>query len=221
MRILTVIVLGLCLGVFACQKTEPAVSAPAVAPAPEAPKPAEVAKVVEPTPAAAEPAPKGTAEPAWLDYAGENNQFTCQFPGKPEVTEQQTPSDLGVMKFKMAMLDESGTKQRAFSAFASTMPIPKGTAFDIKAALDGARDQMLQAMGMKLISETAIELAGAKGHEIRYGGEISGLKASGIVRNWVRGTPPTLYQANAMFLGTTDEAAAMKFLDSYKIPAKD
>jgi hypothetical protein len=154
----------------------------------------------------------------WRPHQDADGRYRVSFPGKPQETKQSAPSPIGQLDFVIALLDEPG-KRRAFTAFAMEYKLPPGTPFDVERGLDGGRDQMLANMGVTMDGERRIELAGVKGREVRYRGKApNGETMSGIARIWAREAPPTVYQANALFLGATpDEKVALRFLDSYEI----
>jgi hypothetical protein len=150
--------------------------------------------------------------PGWVLYTHPEKLMSARFPGKPTESEQEAPTAIGNIRFKMAVFAEA---TRAFMATAIAYPLPKDTKFDIKKALDGARDQMVANIKGKVTSEKPMKLDGFAGREVIF--EAPGQNNTsihGIARIFASAKPPSAFVAGAMRMTDTPDPDAQKFLDS-------
>jgi hypothetical protein len=87
-------------------------------------------------------------------YVLGNANYQLTFPGKPQVSAQDTPSDAGVIKGASALQGDVP----AFGFF--LVPIPPGVTYDAKAGVKGARDGMINNTKAKMVSESQTQLSG-------------------------------------------------------------
>ena len=156
--------------------------------------------------------------PGWVLYTHPEKLMSARFPGKPTESDQEAPSPIGVIRFKMAMFADAS---RAFLAGAIAYPVPKDTKFDTNKALDGARDQMVANIKGKVTSEKPLKLDGLEGREVVF--EAPGPNNTtihGIARIFAAAKPPSAFMAGAMRMTDTPDPDAQKFLDSIHLGKK-
>jgi hypothetical protein len=155
--------------------------------------------------------------PRWVLYVHPEKLMSVRFPDKPTETDQETPSPIGVIKFKVAMVSDN---EHAYVATAVVYPVTGK--FDVKAALDGARDQALANIKGKVVAEKPIKLDGMEGREVRF--EATGATAQPAIRGTVRifasAKPPSAYMASAMKMNDKPDPNSQKFLDSVHLGKK-
>jgi hypothetical protein len=116
----------------------------------------------------------------------------------------------------MAMVADS---DRAFLATAVIYPVK--SKFDAKAALDGARDQMLANIKAKVTSEKSIKLDGYNGREVLFEAPgPSGKSIRGSARLFTSAKPPGVYVATAMQMTDKADPDAPRFLQSMHLGRK-
>jgi hypothetical protein len=121
-------------------------------------------------------------------YVHPDRLLSARFPGKPVVTDQETPSAVGVIRTKGAALT---TERGSYSVTAILYPV--GGTLDVEAVLNGARDQTLKSNNAKVLSETQIRVDGLPGREVRF--ESNGVY--GVTRLFARAGPPVLIAVTA------------------------
>jgi hypothetical protein len=161
-------------------------------------------------------APAFAEATSWVLYTHPDKLMSVRFPSKPAESEQEVPSPIGKLRFKMAVVADA---DHAFLATAMVYPVQ--SKFDAKAALNGARDQMLANIKAKITSEKAIKLDGYDGREVLF-------EAPGPTGNSIRGSarlftsakPPGVYVAAAMQMTDKADADAPRFLASMHLGKK-
>jgi hypothetical protein len=151
-------------------------------------------------------------------YTHPEKLLSVRFPGPPNESEQTAPSPVGDVHFRMALYSDP---QRALFAAAVTYPLGKDVKFDVKKALDGARDQMVTNVKGRITSEKSIALDGFSGREVRF--EATGPQNQSIhaiARLFASARPPRAYIISAMRLTDQPDPDAKKFLDSVHIGKK-
>src|ERR1700760_2311495 len=93
-------------------------------------------------------------------YVHPQRLLSVRFPGQPVESDQETPSRVGVIHAKGASLED---ERRAHAATAIVYPI--GGTLDVEKMLDGARDQAVNNVHGKVVSERAIKIDGFPGRE--------------------------------------------------------
>jgi hypothetical protein len=155
--------------------------------------------------------------PRWVVYTHPEKLMSVRFPQKPSVTDQETPTAIGTIKFKLAMFTDG---DRAYIATAVVYPV-KGK-FDVKKALDGARDQALANIKGTVMSEKSSRLDGFEGREVVF--QATGAEGTqtvrGVVRLFASARPPSAYMASAMRMTERADPDAHKFLDSLHLGKK-
>ncbi|HEX7839811.1 MAG TPA: hypothetical protein VF469_20185 [Kofleriaceae bacterium] len=154
--------------------------------------------------------------PGWVLYTHPDKLMSVRFPEKPSETDQETPTAIGTIHFKLAMFSNG---DRAYVATAVVYPV-QGK-FDVKKALDGARDQALANIKGKVISEKPMKLDGFDGRQVLF--EASGddqHHIRGVVRLFASAKPPSAYMASAMQMTGKPDPDAQKFLDSLHLGKK-
>lgn len=155
--------------------------------------------------------------PRWVVYTHPEKLMSVRFPQKPSVTDQETPTAIGTIKFKLAMFTDG---DRAYIATAVVYPV-KGK-FDVKKALDGARDQALANIKGTVMSEKSSRLDGFEGREVVF--QATGAEGTqtvrGVVRLFASARPPSAYMASAMRMTERADPDAQKFLDSLHLGKK-
>jgi hypothetical protein len=129
--------------------------------------------------------------PARFLYTHPDKLMSVRFPSKPTESEQQA------------------------------MIYPVQSKFDAKAALDGARDQMLANIKAKVTSEKPIKLDGYSGREVVFEAPgPSGKPIRGSARLFTSAKPPGVYVAAAMQLTDKADPDAPRFLASMHLGKK-
>jgi hypothetical protein len=142
--------------------------------------------------------------------------MSVRFPAKPTESDQEAPSPIGTLRFKMAMVAEA---DRAFLATAVIYPVK--SKFDAKVALDGARDQMLANIKAKITSEKSIKLDGYDGREVVFEAPgPTGKSVRGSARLFASAKPPGVYMAAAMQMTDKADPDAPRFLTSMHLGKK-
>jgi len=154
--------------------------------------------------------------PTWELYTHPEKLMSVRFPGKPTESEQEAPSPIGTIRFKMAML-VSG--ESAYIATAVLYPV-KGK-FDVKGALDGARNQMLANIKGHVVAEKSVKLDGMQGRDLQF--EAPGPNDAtlrGVARIFASAKPPSAYIASAMQMTGKPDPDAKKFLSTFHVGKK-
>jgi hypothetical protein len=154
--------------------------------------------------------------PGWVLYTHPDKLMSVRFPEKPSENDQDTPTAVGTIHFKLAIFSDG---KRAYVATAVIYPV-QGK-FDVKKALDGARDQAIANMKGKVISEKPMKLDGFDGRQVLFeasGGDQQHIR--GVVRLFVSAKPPSAYMASAMQMTGNPDPDAKKFLDSLHLGKK-
>jgi len=155
--------------------------------------------------------------PQWVLYTHPDKLMSVRFPSTPTEQDQETDSPIGRLKVKMARFE---TKDRAFLATALVYPIQADTPFDTKAALDGARDQMLAKMKGEVTAEKPVKLDGFSGREFHFEAPGPSGKIRGSARLYASAKPPSVYMAIVMRRTDKPDPDASKFLDSMHLGKK-
>jgi hypothetical protein len=137
-------------------------------------------------------------------YVHPDRLLSARFPSKPVVTDQETPSAVGIIRSKGASLK---TERGSYSVTAIVYPV--GGTLNVEAVLNGARDQTLKNNGAKAVSETQIRVDGLPGREVRFE---AGAHVQGVTRIFARAGPPVLIAITATYKEPDPELE--KFLDS-------
>ena len=156
--------------------------------------------------------------PRWVVYTQPDKLLSVRFPGKPTEADQEAPSPLGPLHFKMASLFDA---THAFLAAAITYPVDPAAPFDTRKALDGARDQMIANIKGKLTAEKPRKLDGLNGREVWFeapGPDNHPIHA--IARIYVSAKPARAYMVIAMRMTDQPDPDAAKFLDSMHLGKK-
>ncbi|HEU4730939.1 MAG TPA: hypothetical protein VFT22_23750 [Kofleriaceae bacterium] len=155
--------------------------------------------------------------PGWVLYVHPEKLMSVRFPDRPTESDQETPSPIGTIRFKVAMVSDN---VHAYVATAVVYPVTGK--FDVKAALDGARDQALANISGKVVSEKPIKLDGFDGREVRFetaGGETKPT-IRGTLRIFASARPPSAFMASAMRMNDKPDPNSQKFLDSIHLGKK-
>ena len=155
--------------------------------------------------------------PSWVLYTHPDKLMSLRFPVKPTESDQETPSAIGNIKFKLAMYTEP---DRTYVATAVVYPIK--TQFDVQKALDGGRDQALANIKGKATSEKPIKLDGYAGREVVFEATdaTSRRPVHGVVRMFASAKPPSVFMASALRTSDKPDPDAKKFLDSMHLGKK-
>jgi hypothetical protein len=153
--------------------------------------------------------------PAWVLYTHPDKLMSVRFPGEPKETDQDAPSPVGNIHFKLAMFTDN---ERAYIATAVIYPVK--TKFDIQAALNGGRDQMLANIHGKATSEKPIKLDGFVGREVIFEATTGAQKIRGVARMFASAKPPSAFVASAMRLTDKPDPDSQKFLASIHLGKK-
>ena len=156
--------------------------------------------------------------PRWVLYTQPDKLLSVRFPGKPTEADQEAPSPLGTLHFKMATLFDA---THAFLTAAITYPVDPAAPFDTKKALDGARDQMIANIKGTLTSEKPRTLDGFSGREVWFeapGPDNHPIHA--IARIYASARPARAYMVIAMRMTDQPDPDAAKFLDSMHLGKK-
>ena len=163
-------------------------------------------------------APAFAQATSWVLYTHPDKLMSVRFPAKPTESEQETPTPIGNLKFKMAMVADAG---RAFLATAVIYPIDPKTKFDAKAALDSAREKMLANIKGKVTSEKVIKLDGYAGREVVFEANgPTGTTIHGSARLFTSAKPPGVYVATAMRMSDKADPDGARFLGSMHLGSK-
>jgi hypothetical protein len=160
-------------------------------------------------------APALAGAPVWVLYTHPDKLMSARFPDRPTETEQEAPSAIGPIHFKLAMFADS---TRTYLATAIVYPI-KGK-FNVKGALDGARDQALANIKGKALAEKPIKVDGYDGREVAFEAEAGAQRIRGALRIFASAKPPSAYIATAMRVTDAADPDAQKFLDSIHLGKK-
>src|SRR5262249_53238357 len=135
------------------------------------------------------------AKPAsWVLYTHPNKLISARFPDKPTETEQEAPSAVGPIRFRLAMFADD---TRTYLPSAAVYPV-KGK-FSVPGALDGARDQALANIKGKVVSEKPIKLDGYDGREVLFEADAPNhQRVRGALRIFASAKPPTAFIATTM-----------------------
>jgi len=155
--------------------------------------------------------------PQWVLYTHPDKLMSVRFPSTPTEQDKETDSPIGRLKVKMARFDAT---DRAFLATAVVYPLQADTPFDAKAALDGARDQMLAKMNGKVTAEKPVKLDGFSGREFQFEAPGPSGKIRGIARVYTSAKPSSVYMAIVMRMTDKADPEASKFLDSMHLGKK-
>jgi hypothetical protein len=152
----------------------------------------------------------------WVLYTHPDKLISARFPDKPSETEQEAPSAVGPIRFRLAMFADD---TRTYLASAVVYPV-KGK-FSVQGALDGARDQALANIKGKVVSEKPIKLDGYDGREVLFeAGAPNNQHVRGSLRIFASARPPTAFIATAMRITDKPDPDAQKFLDSIHLGKK-
>lgn len=155
--------------------------------------------------------------PHWVLYTHPEKTLSVRFPGPPTESDQDAPSPIGNVHFKMAMYADEA---HAFVAAAVNYPV-KDMTFNVKKALDGARDQMVANIKGKVTSEKPVTLDGLQGREVWFEANGTGSQQiHGIARLFATATPPQAFIISAMRMNDKPDPDAKKFLDSIHLGKK-
>jgi hypothetical protein len=161
-------------------------------------------------------APALARAPVWVLYTHPDKLMSARFPDRPTETEQEAPSAIGPIHFKLAMFADS---TRTYLATAIVYPI-KGK-FSVKGALDGARDQALANIKGKAVAEKPIKLDGYEGREVAFEADVAAnQRIRGALRIFASAKPPSAFIATAMRVTDAPDPDAQKFLDSIHLGKK-
>ncbi|HEY0476350.1 MAG TPA: hypothetical protein VGD37_02450 [Kofleriaceae bacterium] len=161
-------------------------------------------------------APAFAQAPKWVLYTHPDKLMSVRFPQKPTESEQETPSAIGPIKFKLAMYSDGD-----YTYVATAVVYPVKSEFDVKKALDGGRDQALANIKGKAISEKSIKLDGFVGREMTFEAEGTGSpRVRGVVRMFASAKPPSVFMASAMRMSEKPDRDAPRFLDSIHLGKK-
>jgi len=160
-------------------------------------------------------APALAGAPVWVLYTHPDKLMSARFPDRPTETEQEAPSAIGPIRFKLAMFADSS---RTYLATAIVYPI-KGK-FSVKGALDGARDQALANIKGKATAEKPIKLDGYEGREVAFEADAGAQHIRGALRIFASARPPSAFIATAMRVNDAPDPDAQKFLDSIHLGKK-
>jgi hypothetical protein len=148
--------------------------------------------------------------PRWVLYVHPDKLMSARFPDKPTETEQEAPSAIGPIRFKLAMFADS---TRTYLATAIVYPIK--SKFNVKSALDGARDQALANIKGTMVGEKSIKLDGFDGREVTFEADVpSNQHIRGALRIFASARPPSAFIATAMRITEQPDPDAQRFLDS-------
>ncbi|HEY6178848.1 MAG TPA: hypothetical protein VIX73_30560 [Kofleriaceae bacterium] len=161
-------------------------------------------------------APAFAGARAWVLYTHPDKLMSARFPAQPNETEQEVPSAVGPIRFKLAMFADD---TRTYLATAIQYPV-KGK-FTVKGALDGARDQALANIKGKIVAEKSIKLDGYEGREVSFEADTpDNQRVRGALRIFASAKPPSAFVATAMRITEKPDPEAQKFLDSIHLGKK-
>lgn len=155
--------------------------------------------------------------PGWVLYTHPDQLLSVRFPRAPSESEEDAPSSIGNIHFKMALYADP---QHALCAAAVSFAL-NDAKFDVKKALAGARDQMVANVEGKITREKPIALDGFTGREVWFeaaGPEHQVIHA--VARLFASAKPPRVFIISAMRLTDRPDPAARKFLDSAHLGKK-
>lgn len=154
--------------------------------------------------------PARAGAPRWVLYVHPDKLMSARFPDRPTETEQEAPSAIGPIRFKLAMFADTS---RTYLATAIVYPVK--TKFNVKGALDGARDQALANIKGTVVAEKPMKLDGYDGREVTFEAEAPNhQRIRGALRIFASARPPSAYIATAMRVTDQPDPDAQKFLDS-------
>jgi hypothetical protein len=158
------------------------------------------------------------AEPTrWVLYTHPDKLLSVRFPGAPTESDQNAPTPIGDVHFKVALYSD---ERHALFATAVSYPIDKDAKFDVKTALDGARDQMVANVNGRITSEKSIALDGFSGREVRFEAPGPSQPIHAIARIYASARPARAYIISAMRLTDQPDPEAKRFLDSAHLGKK-
>ena len=161
-------------------------------------------------------APAFAGARAWVLYTHPDKLMSARFPSQPNETEQEVPSAVGPIRFKLAMFADDA---RTYLATAIQYPV-KGK-FSVKGALDGARDQALANIKGTIVAEKAMTLDGFEGREVTFEADAPNKqKIRGALRIFASARPPSAFIATAMRITPQPDPDAQKFFDSIHLGKK-
>ena len=102
-------------------------------------------------------APFAAQAQQWVEHRPAGAGYRIEFPRTPNVSSQDVPTDVGVVKLYHATVEVGQTM--AFVALHNVFPA--GSVKDPKAALDRGRDGALRAGTRKLVEERRMTVSGA------------------------------------------------------------
>lgn len=155
--------------------------------------------------------------PGWVLYTHPDKLMSVRFPDTPAELDQETPSPIGKVHFKVAAFSDGN---RTYIATAVAYPV--AGKFNVKGALDGARDQALANIKAKVVSEKPIKLDGFDGREVWFApaDPNDGHQVHGVLRIFASATPPSAYLASAIRMTEKADPDSRKFLDSVHLGKK-
>lgn len=161
-------------------------------------------------------APALAAARAWVLYTHPDKLMSVRFPDRPTETEQEVPSAVGPIRFKLAMFADD---TRTYVATAILYPVK--SKFTVKGALDGARDQAITNIKGKIVAEKSLKLDGYEGREVSFEADAPNNQTTrGALRIFASAKPPSAFIATAIRITDKPDPDAQKFLDSIHLGKK-
>jgi hypothetical protein len=170
------------------------------------------------TPSAGKPQQRArgvVVERVWKEFSPEGGGFALMMPGTPTEDSDVVETKIGKITNRMFALEDGG---RVYIASYGEFPLPVTDPSIIKRMLDRGRDQALSQSKTRLVSERELTLGENLGREVVAEADNALIRARFY---WVR---QRLYQTVVMTPSKrspaavkTDESAAAKFFDSFKL----
>jgi hypothetical protein len=155
--------------------------------------------------------------PGWVLYTHPDKLMSVRFPDKPAEFDQETPSPIGKVHYKVAAFSDGNR-----TYIATAVAYPTTGKFNVKGALDGGRDHAIANIKAKVVSEKPIKLDGFEGREVWFapGDPTDGRQVRGVLRIFASASPPSAFLASAMRMTEKADPDSLKFLDSVHLGKK-
>lgn len=154
--------------------------------------------------------------PAWVLYTHPDKLMSIRFPSKPSESEQEAPSPIGKIKFKLAAVSDN-----THAYLATAVIYPTKEKFDVKAALAGGRDQALANVKGKATGEKQVKLDGFDGLDVQFDAQgPNNQPIHGTLRIFASAKPPAAYMATSLRMTDAPDPNAQKFFDSMHLGKK-
>lgn len=109
--------------------------------------------------------PTAKTDSAWAEFSSEEGGFAARWPGKPAEKSQKIDTNSGQLNQKMFALEQNDI---GYGVIYFDLPAPVKSAEEMEMRFTGVRNRFLKNDKVKLLSETAMTLAGYAGKEFQY-----------------------------------------------------